>query len=98
MVISCMLTFVCSSHVYSTLCAFAEGCSSHIYFVCFLFCVFRSSLPPVISFFCVLVVPSPSPVFCPTPLSSPPPGGGGWGTVTWSTRNFLLQLTVLLCG
>ena len=31
----------------------------------------------------------------PPPLSFP---RGGWGTVTCSTQNFSLQLTVLLCG
>ena len=36
------------------------------------------------------------PVSFPTPCRSP--GGGGWGTVTWSTQNFSLRLIVLLCG
>ena len=39
-------------------------------------------------------LPSP-PRVVPRPLSFP---GGCWGTVTWSTQNFSLQLIVLLCG
>ena len=38
--------------------------------------------------------PPPPPVV-PHPLSFP---RGGWGTVTWSTQNFSLQLIVLLYG
>ena len=37
----------------------------------------------------------PPPLSFPTPCRSP---GGGWGTITWSTQNFSLQLIVLLCG
>ena len=33
---------------------------------------------------------------CPSPPLVLPPGGGGWGTITCSTQNFPLQLTVLL--
>ena len=39
----------------------------------------------------------PPPLVVPHPLSFPG-GGGGWGTVTWSTQNFSLRLIVLLCG
>ena len=42
----------------------------------------------------LLLVPPP-PLVVPHPLSFP---RGGWGTVTWSTQNFSLQLIVLLCG
>ena len=37
--------------------------------------------------------PTPPPLVLPHPLSFP---RGGWGTVTCSTQNFSLQLTVLL--
>ena len=45
--------------------------------------VIQSTLPP----------PCRSP-----PLVVPRGGGGGWGTVTWSTQNFSLRLIVLLLG
>ena len=37
------------------------------------------------------------PLVVPHPLSFPG-GGGGWGTVTWSTQNFSLRVIVLLLG
>ena len=41
------------------------------------------------------ILNTPPPLSFPTPCRSP---GGGWGTVTWLTQNFLLQFIVLLCG
>ena len=42
---------------------------------------------------CGIIVPPP---LCPAPPFVLPPGGVG--AVTWSTQNFSLRLTVLLCG
>ena len=50
-----------------------------------------SHLPPLPPF------TSPPPP-CHSPALVVPRGGGGWGTVTWSTQNFSLQLIVFLCG